>query len=271
MSSSYFWFPPKSAYIEDVLESDNDSVFLTGPTGCGKSELLRRLSDDYSGYIQKNLRGEDTVEDFVGRMKADDGTTRFEYGVLPKAMRQGKNLILDEVDACSPDILFTLQSVLNGYELNITRNAGEIVKPQSGFHICGTANTKGRGDQSGLYQGTKIMNEAFLDRWDIVMELDYPPKIYEIKIITERTDISEELAEKIVETANKIRKLFKEGEIFSTISVRKNINFAGKIDSYGLIRSFRYTIFQRLEPSDQQVYQEIYQRIMSPKFGSLLS
>lgn len=269
MIDNYFWYDPQTAYIEDALKTDNDSVFLTGPTGCGKSELLRRLGKKQGGYIQKNLRGEDTVEDFVGRMTAEDGTTRFQYGVLPTAMKEGKILILDEVDVCSPDILFTLQSVLNGHELNITRNSGEIVEITDGFHICGTGNTKGRGDKSGLYQGTKMMNEAFLDRWDLVIEMDYPPIGAEIRIIMNRADISFSLAEKIIKASNLIRESFKEGEIQSTLSVRKNINFTKKIEQFGLVRAFCYVIFDRLEDNDKKVYREIYQRIFGNKFANI--
>lgn len=269
--NDYYWSPPESVYVREILEDNEGSVFLTGPTGCGKSELLRRIAKECGGYIQKNLRSEDTVEDFVGRMSADNGTTYFKDGVLPTAMKEGKILILDEVDACSPGILFTLQPVLNGKELNISRNAGEIVVPEDGFHVCGTGNTKGRGDSTGLYQGTNIMNEAFLDRWDIVIEMDYPPKMFEVNILMKNVDSLEpETGEKIIHTANLIRDQFKEGKVYSTLSTRKLINFSKKIDKYGFIRALKYTIIDRLEDSDKDTFLEIFQRVFGTKVHSMM-
>jgi cobaltochelatase CobS len=262
MKNDYFWEDPKSAYIENILENDLGSIFLTGPTGCGKSELLRRICDRHGGYLQKNLRGEDSISDFVGQRESKDGETFFNDGVLPLAMKEGKNLILDEVDACPPDILFTLQPVLNGNELVVTKNAGEIVKPSEGFHLLATGNTKGRGDETGLYKGTRIQNEAFLDRWDYVIEMDYPPEFFETNILEKKTGIEFDLANRIVISANNVRDAFKNGEIMTTISVRRLVKFAESIPLFGLSEAFKKTILNRMSSRDKDTVHEIFQRVI---------
>jgi hypothetical protein len=92
-----------------------------------------------------------------------------------------------------------------------------------------TANTKGRGgDNSDRFVGTKILNEAFLDRYNFTLEQEYPPRATEEKILLKYMDSvgksDPEFADKLVRWADIIRKSFYEGAVDDVISTRRLID-----------------------------------------------
>ena len=117
----------------------------------------------------------------IGGFRLVNGETVWHNGPVIEALERGAVLLLDEVDLASNKIL-CLQSVLEGKGLFL-KKTGRYVTPKSGFNIIATANTKGKGSDDGRFIGTNVLNEAFLERFALTFEQDYPHVKTEQKIL----------------------------------------------------------------------------------------
>lgn len=265
-----FWNMDGLEAVATAIEMDLN-LLMVGPTGCGKTSLVVELASLLNTPIQRiNLDGDVRSSDFLGQMsltvdsKTGQSVTVWTDGVLPRAMRRGHWLILDELDAAPPQILMTCQAVLEvGHRLVIKENSGEVIHPHPDFRIVATANTLGHGDQSGLYAGTNVINEATLDRFGIVIEYGYPEIKEEAAIVRAKSDVSAKQAKQMCDVAKKVRDGAKNDECFCTFSTRKLINWGVlivKLDNHE--RAAQYTVLQRLNAEDCKYVGGIIQRVM---------
>lgn len=241
----------------------NDRMLLVGPTGSGKSSLVAQLAARLNWPLRRvNLHGETGVSDFLGAFKARNGEVYFQYGLLPTAMREGQILILEELDAAMPEILFALQGVLEEEgTLTLAENGGEIVLPHPNFRLAATANTLGRGDESGLYAGTNVLNASHLDRWNVVYAVGYPEPDQERAIIREKApDLPLALVEGMVNLAREVRKAVAEEQLYTTFSTRLLLAFARKIAALGLEQALAATVLNKLAAEERRVVAELAQR-----------
>jgi len=251
----------------DILE--NKRVMLVGHTGCGKTSCIEQLAaHTKNGRIRVNLNGQTTISDFVGYQTVKDGSMGWIDGALPKAMREGYWLILDEIDFAEPGILSILNSVLepNG-NLTLKEKGDEVVTPHPDFRLFATGNSIGcMQDYRGLYQGTNIMNEAFLDRWR-VYEIKYLPPEIEAKMLTSYLPIlTKGVAVKIVKVANQIRKAFEEEEIGCTFSTRRLIDWAEQMVRHrSPQKAGEATIFAKISKQDAAVIRAVIIANMDPE------
>jgi len=210
-----------------------------------------------------NLHGETSAADFLGTHKVKDGSVFFSYGLLPTAMRNGDILCLEELDAADPGVLFALQGVLEeGGVLTLADNGGEVVTPHPRFRLVATANTLGTGDDSGgLYTGTNVLNAAFLDRWGVVLKIDYLAEKAETALVKAKAPaLDHALVNGLVKLAGAIRKAIEEETLYSTFSTRRLLALARKIEPLGLARALELTVLNKLGKTDRAVVAELAQR-----------
>lgn len=158
-------------------------VYVTGDTGCGKTLATRHAcAIAKREMIRVNLNSMTSDVHLIGGFKLIDGHTIWQDGPVVTAMRRGALLLLDEIDLATERVL-CLQSVLEGSPLLIERT-GEVIHPAPGFNVIATANTKGRVDSStSKFVGTRAMNEAFLDRFNMTIDYPYAKEDLEYKIL----------------------------------------------------------------------------------------
>ena len=110
----------------------------------------------------------------------------------------------------------------------LLKKINQYVQPAPGFQIVATANTKGKGSDDGRFIGTNILNEAFLERFPICIEQDYPAVAVEKKIINkELTSVGkpdDDFADKLTKWADIIRKTFLDGGIDEIIATRRLVH-----------------------------------------------
>lgn len=178
----------RSALYELLLyltEPSHDALFLSGPTGCGKTSAVFEVAARLHWPLESvTLSQKSEVSDLIGAHILEHGQLRFSYGPLARAMLYGEILLLNEIDLMSPGELAALNDVLEGRALTISANNGEVIKPHPFFRVVATANSKGLGDESGAYHGVKLQNQAFLDRWRFC-EVGYPSAAQE-RLMLER-------------------------------------------------------------------------------------
>jgi len=205
-------------------------VFVTGLSGNGKTMMVEQVCARLKRECYRvNVTIETDEDDLIGSNTLVDGNICFREGPVLKAMRKGAVLLIDEIDLASNKIM-CLQSILEGSGY-LNKKTGEYISPAKGFTIIATANTKGKGSDDGRFIGTNILNEAFLERFSIAMEQEYPSNAIERKILFkefERLGIPgmEDFINCLVTWADVIRKSFFEGAIDELISTRRLVHIA---------------------------------------------
>jgi hypothetical protein len=157
-------------------------VFVTGPSGCGKTTIIEQVAVETGREcFRVNITTETDEDDLLGGMRLIQGETKFRYGPVVEALARGAILLLDEIDYGSSK-LACLQPVLEGKGVFI-KKISKWIPAAKGFNVIATANTKGKGDESGRFAGTNVMNAAFLDRFNFCFEHTFPSKAIESEIL----------------------------------------------------------------------------------------
>jgi len=253
LDSDYYYMPEISKDIDLALDAGMN-IFSVGPAGSGKSSMLKRIFEARgSTPAVISFHGEVSVFDLVGGKDLVNGATVWTDGILPLCMRKGVPLIIDEADATPPDVQFILHPVLMGEPLLLTRNGAEYVNPEPGFCIVATGNTVGRGDDSGLYVGTNVLNEAYLDRYGMVFDHWYMPPEAEVRVLVKRTGVHKRMAEKMVKVAEAAREAMQADKLSSTFSTRKLLDWA-KLTQRGMQigKAFLYTCIAKVSIEDRE-------------------
>lgn len=214
--------------IRRIIESRSFiPAFVSGLSGCGKTLTIMQVCSLLGREAYRvNITCETDEDDLIGGFRLLNGETKFAYGPVVAAMKRGAVLILDEVDLASYKIM-CLQPVLEGRPL-LLKKTGEYVQPSPGFTVVATANTKGQGNETGKFVGTGILNEAFLERFAVTFEQDYPPVSVEESILKsvmeDKYDFN--VAKTLVAWANNIRVSYKNGSVNDVISTRRLVDIA---------------------------------------------
>lgn len=212
--------------VEKIVKSNQFyPVYITGPTGNGKSTMVEQVcANNNKPLIRVNLNMMTDEDQLIGSKTLVDGNVEIIEGPVLIAMRTGATLLLDEIDAGGANTLLCLQPILEGKPFYF-KLKNELVKPAPGFNVFATANTKGKGSDDGRYIGTNILNEAFLERFAVTLNQDYPNASTEKKIIMNLMDqygcVDEEYAETLVKWADAIRRTYEDGGVDELITTRR--------------------------------------------------
>ena len=235
-------FVPFGSFTDmvSILKSDMFyPVFVTGLSGNGKTLMIDQACAKAKRALYRvNITIETDEDDLLGGFRLVDGETVWFDGPVVEAMRTGSVLLLDEVDLASTKIM-CLQPILEGKGVFL-KKINEYVECQPGFNIVATANTKGKGDDTGNFIGAGVLNEAFLERFPITVEQDYPAITIEKKILGKVFDslsISDnEFIEKLVGWADIIRKTYQEGAIDELITTRRLVHISNAYAIFNMDR-----------------------------------
>jgi len=202
-------------------------IFITGMSGNGKTTMVEQICAKQGRECYRvNITEMTDEDDLLGGFRLIDGNTVWQDGPVVNAMLNGGVLLLDEVDLGTEKIM-CLQSVLEGKGVYL-KKVNRWIAPAAGFTVVATANTKGKGSDDGRFVGTRVMNEAFLDRFDYTFEQEYAPRTTERKIVLKamqkfgKTD--DAFADALTKWAEAGRTTFKNGGIDEIISTRRLIN-----------------------------------------------
>ena len=226
--------------VEAIVKSNMFyPVFVTGLSGNGKTFMIEQACAKAKRELFRvNVTIETDEDDLLGGFRLVNGETVWFDGPVVEAMRKGAVLLLDEVDLASTKIM-CLQPVLEGKGVFL-KKINEWVECAEGFNIVATANTKGKGDETGNFIGAGVLNEAFLERFPITVEQEYPATAVEKKILNkvfDKLNVSDsEFVDKLVNWADIIRKTYVEGAIDELITTRRLVHISNAYAIFNMDR-----------------------------------
>jgi len=239
-------------------------TFITGLSGNGKTfgveqacaQLKREL-------IRVNITIETDEDDLIGGFRLVDGATVWHDGPVIQALNRGAILLLDEIDLASNKIL-CLQSILEGKGVFL-KKIGRFIQPAKGFNIIATANTKGKGSDDGRFIGTNVLNEAFLERFPVTFEQDYPSPAIETKIlggVAAKLGVTDtDFCKRLVDWGDIIRKTFYDGGIEDIISTRRLVHILRAYSIFNdKMKAIRVCV-NRFDEETKQSFIELYDKV----------
>ena len=239
-------------------------TFITGLSGNGKTFSVEQACAQLGReLIRVNITIETDEDDLIGGFRLVNGATVWHNGPVIEALERGAILLLDEIDLASNKIL-CLQSVLEGNGVFL-KKIGRFVRPAAGFNVFATANTKGKGSDDGRFIGTNVLNEAFLERFPVTYEQDYPAPSVEKRIlgrIASNLGVTDTaFLERLVDWADIIRKTFYDGGIEDIISTRRLVHIVRAFSIFNDKAKAIKVCVNRFDDETKQSFLELYDKV----------
>ena len=256
--------------LENIIKSGIFyPAYISGPTGNGKSTMVEQICAKHKKpLIRVNLNMMTDEEQLIGSKTLENGNVEIVEGPVLIAMRNGTSLLLDEIDAGSANTLLCLQPILEGKPYYF-KLKNEMIVPKEGFNVFATANTKGKGSDDGRYIGTNVLNEAFLERFAVTFEQEYPTAKVEVKIIKNLMEtyscVNEVFAETLVKWAEAIRRTFDDGGVDETITTRRMIHI---VRAYAIFKTEKKAVelcCNRFDSATKMAFIDLYEKVANPE------
>ncbi len=249
----------------------NRRLMVQGYHGTGKSTHIEQVGARLNWpTVRVNLDSHISRIDLIGKdaIKLREGkqVTEFHEGILTWALRNPVAIVFDEYDAGRPDVMFVIQRVLEHDGKLTLMDQNEIITPNKYFRLFATANTVGLGDTTGLYHGVQQINQAQMDRWNLVVTLNYLPHDKEVEIVLAKaphydTEEGHKTVSAMVRVADLTRAGFMAGDISTVMSPRTVITWAENAEIFGdLALAYRMTFVNKCDELERSTVAEYYQR-----------
>jgi MoxR-like ATPase len=251
--------------LTKVIKSENFyPTFISGLSGNGKTTMVEQVCAKLMRECMRvNISIETDEDDLIGGNTLVDGNVVYREGPVLTAMKRGAILILDEIDRGSNKMM-CLQAILEGKPY-FNKKTGETVYPKRGFNVIATANTKGRGSDDGKFMSAQILDDAFLERFAITVEQEYPSLKIEKRIILNKMEkankIDEEFADKLVTWADIIRKTFYDGGVEELISTRRLEHIVNAYAMFGSRAKAIELCVNRFDADTKSAFLDLYKKV----------
>ena len=266
-----YLFNPETTLAILAGFAHNRRVMVTGFHGTGKSTHIEQVAARLNWpLIRVNLDSHISRIDLVGKdaivIKDGKQVTEFREGILPWAYQHNVALVFDEYDSGRPDVMFVIQRVLESSGRLTLLDQNRVLKPHPAFRLFATANTVGLGDTTGLYHGTQQINQAQMDRWSVIVQLNYLSHDQECGIVLSKNKSFNNPAGKktvsnMVRLADLTRNAFMAGDLSTVMSPRTVITWAENASIFGdLGFAFRVTFLNKCDELERALVSEFYQR-----------
>jgi len=249
----------------------NRRVMIQGYHGTGKSTHIEQVAARLNWpCVRINLDSHVSRIDLVGKdaivIREGQQITEFREGILPWALQSNTALVFDEYDAGRPDVMFVIQRVLEVQGKLTLLDQSRVIRPHPAFRLFATTNTIGLGDTSGLYHGTQQINQGQMDRWSIVVTLNYLPYQDEVNIVLAKvkgyqTEQGRRTVGNMVRVAELTRSAFVNGDLSTVMSPRTVITWAENTNIFNDTGfAFTLSFLNKCDELERGLVAEFYQR-----------
>jgi len=229
-----YLLPDKETETLAFALQTGDNLLFSGIPGVGKTSLVKQLAAILNwGVIQFSCSEETSSAKLLGQWVVAGKQMEWNDGYITTAMKRGFILLEDEADFMRPELRGELHSImedkgtviLSALHPESKKPFQEVVTKHPNFRWISTANTIGLGDDLFQYHGVQYFNAAARDRYSLIIKFQNKAPEEEIKILTKKTGIEEDLAKKMVKIANDCRN-DESKEILFQFSLRRLISWA---------------------------------------------
>lgn len=249
----------------------NRRVMVQGYHGTGKSTHIEQVAARLKWpCVRINLDSHVSRIDLIGKdaitLQEGKQITKWQDGLLPWSLQNPVALTFDEYDAGRPDVMFVIQRVLESDGKLTLLDQNRIIRPHPAFRLFATTNTVGLGDTTGLYHGTQQINQGQMDRWNIVVALNYLPHDDEMNIMLAKfPDMNNEKGkddvDRMVRMADLTREGFINGDLSTLMSPRTVLTW---IENYQIFEdrelAFQLSFLNKCDEMERPIVAEYYQR-----------
>jgi len=262
--STFVKFGPFNDVKKVIQSKQFYPTFITGLSGNGKTFSVEQACAQLGReLIRVNITIETDEDDLIGGFRLVNGETVWHNGPVIEALERGAVLLLDEIDLASNKIL-CLQSILEGTGVFL-KKIGKFVRPRSGFNVIATANTKGKGSDDGRFIGTNVLNEAFLERFPVTFEQEYPSPSVESKIlggVAAKLGVTDtDFCKRLVDWGDIIRKTFYDGGVEEIISTRRLVHIVRAFSIFKDKAKAIQVCVNRFDDETKQSFIELYDKV----------
>ena len=245
-------------------------IYISGHHGNGKTSMVEQASAKANRpMIRIQMSRETDEDDLIGGFRLLNGETKYIKGPAVRAMELGCILLIDEIDRADPAKVMCLQGILEGKPYYV-KKTGEIVHPANGFNVLVTGNTRGRGSNDGRYAAATILDEAWLERFPITINHEFPPINIERTIVTNylinqddgtpaKSDLN--FVEHLVNWADIIRKTYNEHAIDELISTRRLVQIIKTYQIFGNKNRAIALCINRYDDDVKNAFMQLYEKV----------
>lgn len=249
------YFDHDNLYQEVAYAYNNNlPMALWGHTGTGKSELIKQFAAIIGAPVYRvNFNGMTTTDDIIGKLlPAGNGEVKFQDGGVTECVRHGGILLLEELNACSQEVLFSLHGLIDGFaSLVLVEKDNEIVNKHIDCHIFATLNPS---EYVYLYPGTKDLSQAFASRWPIFRHVSFLPDDIEAELLKKNFGfLSSTTIKQMVKVAHLSRKLMDEGKLTFVFSARVLKNWAQLSERFGILAAAELSFIGHMDSSSRAI------------------
>ena len=260
-------FVPWGAYSDIVKMVKSEMffpIYISGLSGNGKTFMVEQACSKLNReFIRVQINPETDEDDLIGGFRLINGETVFSKGPVLKAMENGAILLLDEIDRATNKIM-CLQGILEGKPV-LVKKTGETISPKAGFNVIATASTKGKGSEDGRFTAASIIDEAFLERFTVAIDQQFPSPSIETKILNnhmtkfgvEDTDF----VEKLITWADIIRKTFYDEGVDEVISTRRLCHIAQTFSIFNNRTKAIDLCIARFDEDTKSAFLDLYSKV----------
>jgi nitric oxide reductase NorQ protein len=200
-------------------------VMLVGPTGSGKTRLVEYMAWKLSRPVYTVACHSDlNAGDLTGRYIIKGDAVQWIDGPLLMAVKNGGICYLDEVVEARKDVTVVIHPLTDHRRCIVVEKQGRIYRAPHTFMLVMSYNPNYQSVIKELKPSTR---QRFL-----AITLQWPKPELEMRIIHQEAAVQIEIAEKLVNAANKIRNLVQHG-LEEGVSTRELV-YAATLLKHGL-------------------------------------
>ena len=258
-----------NGYLEEFAWAMNEGhdVLLLGPTGTGKTSLVRHFCERTNrAYRRVPCQEATDTAALIGKpwLWVDEASGQqemiFQRGTVYDGTLHGHTLCLDEANLMHPDVALALNPlyVCDEGVLIVMENEGEVVPRHEDTRVVATGNPH-------TYAGVKEWNAATLSRYGVVIWMDYLGPAVERDIILDRVDgFDAALAECMVNAAKVVRDAHADETVRFAPSIRELVAWASMATAFGVERASERTVIGKCEDEDKDAVRESLKTAFAP-------